>query len=107
MVNGQTCQSLETFTAGDTIGFGVNFDQFTAFFTKNGRFLGKSIGVFIVLIPDAMLIQSYSINRARGYLRPTVSNDNLREPKCGGQHELWTKAISFSGLWEGRGPKRR
>lgn len=44
------CCNLETFTAGDTIGCGVNFDQSAAFYTKNGRFLGKSI-VMVSLAP--------------------------------------------------------
>ena len=32
-----------TFSSGDTIGCGVNFMDGTAFFTKNGNFLGESI----------------------------------------------------------------
>lgn len=38
---GQPSHRLEAYTTGDTIGFGVNFDQSTAFHTKNGKFLGK------------------------------------------------------------------
>jgi Ran-binding protein 9/10 len=30
----------ETFSTGDTIGCGVNFKEHTAYFAKNGRFLG-------------------------------------------------------------------
>lgn len=39
--SGLAVQTLETFTTGDTVGFGVNFDQSIMFHTKNGRFLGK------------------------------------------------------------------
>ncbi|KAL0636337.1 hypothetical protein Q9L58_004684 [Maublancomyces gigas] len=41
--SGQPSHSLESYTTGDTIGFGVNFDQSTAFHTKNGKFLGSSV----------------------------------------------------------------
>lgn len=32
-----------TFTVGDTVGCGVNFSTGSAFFTKNGIFLGSSL----------------------------------------------------------------
>lgn len=38
----------EVFSAGDTIGCGVNSNKSTVFYTKNGRFLGK-ISLIIIL----------------------------------------------------------
>jgi hypothetical protein len=42
MVNHNSKLYAETYTKGDVIGCGVNLDNDTAYFTKNGKYLGQS-----------------------------------------------------------------
>lgn len=55
-----------TFSSDDTIGCGVNFSDGTAFFTKNGNFLGKRTGTFAgQAIYCSLLEQALRLERSK------------------------------------------
>lgn len=67
----------EPFSSGDTIGCGVNFRTGSAFFTKNGKFLGTFLGLSCSVLPDCNMLTCHcdlgpAFKEVKGKLYPSV-----------------------------------
>jgi hypothetical protein len=95
----------DCFTTGDVIGCGVDFSRSTAYFTKNGVFLGicvlhtiiTSLLLLYLLEGHLLTMEAYR-RRFHRSVRAVISTSRPEKSRCSGQSEFWRESIHIHGV---------